>query len=193
MDGKDAIINKIISDAELKAEETVNSAEKYAEEVLKSAEEWAKNYTAVREDALKKDVDEIIARRKIVAELDVKKIVLNAKRETLDKIYAKAEELVAKSDKSAYLKLVIKAMEENAEDGDEVILSSDGVLTEKDITDSAVAKERKLTVKKTVGKFKGGVYLVGKTCDKDLTFHGMMQAVKERTLSETAKKVFGEQ
>ena len=192
MDGKEAIIKKIISDAEQKAAEITAAADKYAEEVTSGAEEWAKNFTSARETALKKEAEEIVERRKIVAELDVKKIALKAKRETLDKIYAETEKRLCAVDKKTYLAFVLKMIAANAEEGDEIVLSSDGVLTESDVLNSAVAKEKKLTVKKTLGDFKGGVYLVGKTSDKDLTFHELTERKKEETLSETANKVFGE-
>ena len=192
MDGKEAIINKIISDAEARSTEMIAAAEKYADEVKASAEEWAKDFSSAREIALKKEAEEIVERRKIVAALDVKKIILNAKRETLDKIYSEAEKKICAADKKTYLGFVLKEIAENAEIGDEVILSSDGVLTEKDIADSEIAKEKKIKVKKVLGDFIGGVYLVGKTSDKDLTFHEAVEREKERSLSIVADKVFSD-
>ena len=42
MDGKDAIIDKIVKDAESKAEELILGAKEFAEEKKKAAEFWAK-------------------------------------------------------------------------------------------------------------------------------------------------------
>ena len=46
MDGKDAIIDKIVKDAESKAEELILGAKEFAEEKKKAAEFWAKEYVA---------------------------------------------------------------------------------------------------------------------------------------------------
>ena len=54
MEGKEAIIAKIISDAEKRAEDNVHVAEEYAVSVKEQAEEWAKNYSDEQEKSLKK-------------------------------------------------------------------------------------------------------------------------------------------
>ena len=53
MEGKEAIIAKIIADAEKKAQEIVHAADEYAVSVKEQAEEWAKNYSAEQEKGLK--------------------------------------------------------------------------------------------------------------------------------------------
>ena len=191
MEGKEAIIAKIISDAEKKASEVIHDAEVYAVSVKEQAEDWAKNYSAEQEKVLKTDAKDIIERRKIVAELDVRKVVLQTKQQILDKIYARAEEKLCKVDKKTYLKLVLNKIEEFADEYDQVILSKDGVLSEKDLESSAVFTAKKLSVAKVQGGFIGGVMLVGKTSDKNLTFHEIISAEKEKTAHVLAKKLFG--
>lgn len=191
MEGKDAIIAKILSDAEKKAGDLIHDAEVYAVSVKEQAEEWAKNYSDEQEKILKTDARDVVERRKIVAELDVRKAVLLTKQQILDKIYARAEEKLCQVDKKTYLKIVLKKIEEFADEGDEVVLSCDGVLKDKDLTESAVFKAKKLSVAKIQGKFKGGVMLLGKTSDKDLTFHEIVSAEKEKTAHVLAKKLFG--
>ena len=65
------------------------------------------------------------------------------------------------------------------------------MLNEKDLEGSAVFKSKKLSIAKIQGKFIGGVMLIGKTSDKDLTFHEIISAEKEKTAHELAKKLFG--
>ncbi len=191
MEGKDAIIAKIISDAEKKAAENVYIAEEYAATVKEQAKTWAEEYSAAQEKALKTETEEIIARRKIVAGLDVRKNTLKTKQDILDEIYNRAEQKLCELNKKQYLSLILAKIDEYADDGDEVLLSCDGVVSEKDITESEVAKSKKLTVSKKQGKFKGGVMLVGKICDKNLTFHEIILAEKENNSSLLAKKLFG--
>ncbi|MBO4251400.1 MAG: hypothetical protein J5911_01925 [Clostridia bacterium] len=191
MEGKEAIIAKIIADAENKAQEIVHAAETYAVSVKEQADAWAKNYSAEQENALKNEIAEMVARRKIVAELDVKKVVLKAKQDAIDEVYARAERKLCKADKKTYLSIVLQKIEEFADDGDEVVLSQDGVLSEKDISESEVFKNKKLSVSKTIGKFVGGVMLVGKVSDKNLTFNEIIRAEKEKNAPIIAKKLFG--
>lgn len=191
MDGREAIIAKIISDAEKKAKEAVRVSEVYAADVKEQAEEWAKEYSKEREIGLLKETEEIIARRKIVADLDVKKIALKNKQDVIEKIYALAEKKLCALDKKRYLTFVLKKISENADEGDGVVLSCDGVITEKDIAESAVAQKLKLKVEKRRGDFIGGVMLIGKTCDKDLTFREIVRTEKTASSSAYAKKLFG--
>ena len=191
MEGKEAIIAKIIADAESKAQEIVHAAETYAVLVKEQAEEWAKNYSAEQEKALKSETAEIVERRKIVAELDVKKVLLKAKQDAIDEIYTLAEQKLCKADKKAYLAVVLQKIEEFADVGDEVVLSKDGVLSEKDISESDVFRRKKLSMSKTIGNFVGGVMLVGKVSDKNLTFNEIIRAEKEKNAPIIAKKLFG--
>ena len=102
--------------------------------------------------------------RKIVAELDVRKTLLKTKQDILDEIYACAERKLCKLGKKQYLALVLSKINEFADEGDEVMLSCDGVISEKDIAESEVCKRKKLSVSKKQGKFYGGVMLIGKIC-----------------------------
>lgn len=191
MEGKEAIIAKIISDAEKIAEENVRAGEEYALYVKKMAESWANDYSAAQEKVLKTETEDVVARKKIVAELDVRKALLKTKQDILDEIFLRAEQKLCKLDKKPYLSLVLSKIEECADEGDEVVLSCDGVISEKDIADSQVAKSKKLSVAKKQGKFYGGVMLVGKICDKNLTFHEIVLAEKEKSAPLIAKKLFG--
>ncbi len=191
MDGKEAIIAKIIDSAEKKAQENAHAAEQYAVSVKEQATAWANAYSNAQEKVLQKDVADIVARRKIVAGLDVRKVLLKAKQDVIEDIFSRAEQKLCKTDKKTYLKLVLNKIAEFADEGDQVVLSCDGVISEKDISDSAVFKEKKLTVCKKQGKFCGGVMLIGKTCDKNLTFREIVSAEKDKAAPTIAKEIFG--
>ena len=191
MEGKEAIIAKILSDANKKAEEVLSAADAYAVKVKEEADEWAKNYLAEQQSLLKEDCAEVVKRRNIGAELDVKKNILSAKQQVVDEVYALATEKLCALSKKDYLALVEKLLIRFADKGDSVVLSRDGVLTEKDVTALAVFGERELKTAKITGDFKGGVKLVGKTSDKDLSFSAVVAAEKQTTVRETAEKLFG--
>ena len=191
MDGKEAIIKRIKTDAEKKAREIIDSAEKNAEERKADAENWAKDYIASQEKILKRDAEEVLSRRLTVADLDVRKIILNAKQQVIAGVLNAVFESLCSLNKGDYLKLVAKLIEENAEIGDEVVLSSDGVLTADNIKSLKIYAEKKLSVSKAAGDFKGGVYLIGKTCDKSLTFYSLINEDREALITKAAEMLFG--
>ena len=83
MNGKDAIIKKISDDASDKCAETEKNAKARVEVLINEAEEWADEYTAAQEEILRKNASDIIKRRLTVSELEVKKILLNAKQSVI--------------------------------------------------------------------------------------------------------------
>lgn len=191
MDGKEAIIKRIKTDAEKKAREIIDSAEKTADERKADAENWAKDYLATQEKVLKRDVDDVMSRRITVADLDVRKIILDAKQQVIKGVLDAVYEKLCALDKADYLKLVERLIEENAETGDEIVLSCDKVLTADDVKNLKVYAEKKLSVSKSFGDFKGGVYLIGKTCDKSLTFKSLIDEDRETLITKVANLLFG--
>ena len=190
MEGKEAIINKILDDAKQSAEEILQKAQNNADVKTQSANEWANEYTKVQRAILEKDLVEIIERRKTVANLDVRKLLLSAKQEVLSDVFGQALDRLRKLDKNDYLKLIIELVKENADQNDCLILSKDGVLCKKDIENHQVIKDYNITVSEEFGDFVGGVMLIGEVCDKDLTFEAVIDSKKEELSSEVAKRLF---
>lgn len=190
MDGSKAIIEKILSEAREKVKEINAEAKTSCADRIADAEIWSEKYTAAQTEILKKDEESIISGKKLNAELDVKKAVLKAKREAVEKALSLAYEKLLSLDKKAYLALVKKMIDENADDGDTIILSSDGVLSVNDLNVKDFgAKE--LTVSATKGDFKGGVMLIGKKSDKDLSFESVIAAKREELTAVAVKILFG--
>lgn len=192
MDGKDAIIKRIISDAEKRAKLIIDGANTDADERLKETEEWAKQYRETREKELEKNARLTLSRKLTVAGLDVRKIILKAKRECVSAVYENVYYKLCSLPKKDYLGLVEKMLTAYAEEGDEVVLSCDEKITEKDLMELAVYKDKKLSVRNEKGKFVGGVMLVGKTCDKDLSFKSFVKENEEKYLTEIYGKLFEE-
>lgn len=187
----DAIIKRIISDAEKKARGLVDNAENTAAERKLEAESWAKEYAETQEKVLSRDVTEVVRRRLTVADLDVRKIILSAKQQVIGDVLGEVYDGLCSLKKADYLKLVEKCVEESADDGDEIVLSGDGVLSADDLKKLNVFSAKKLNVSKETGDFKGGVYLVGKVCDKDLTFKAIIENAKDEYVAEISERLFG--
>lgn len=190
MDSKEAIIGTIMSEAEEKAAKITQKGNEDADKLISDAKAFAEELNNKLKSEYASDEAETLRRRKTVAALDAKKLVLKAKQEVLSEVFLRAYDKLCALQKSDYLALVDKLLVLSAEDGDEVVLSHDGVITDGDIKTLGVYKERNLTVSPEKGDFKGGVKLIGKICDKDLSFRQVLDEKKDSLSAKIAEELF---
>jgi V/A-type H+-transporting ATPase subunit E len=188
---KEAIIEKIISDGQKKADAILLEAREKADEILADAASECKTYYDQSVYEMNKQVDDILARGKTVAELDAKKLQLGAKAQILETVFSSALDKLLALDKKA-LKGLLVGMLANAEDGDVVIISANekDVLTEKDVKDFAAKKGIKLSLAKEFGDFKGGLMLRGNGIDKNFTFEVEIAMIRDEIEMNIAKELF---
>ncbi len=188
---KEAIIEKIISDGQKKADAILKEAQERADEILADAAAECKTYydNSVYETGVL--VDDILSRGKTVAELDAKKLQLGAKAQVLNEVFVGALEKLRTLDKKAYKGLLL-GMLKNAEDGDEVIISAreKDILTEKDVKEYATKRGIKLTLCKELGDFDGGLMLRGNGIDKNFTFEVEIALLRDEIEMNIAKELF---
>lgn len=190
--GKDAIIRKIKEDAIIKVNSTLEEGAARAKTTIDNAVRDADVYKRDNMAESYVERDEIIKRKTTVASLEVKKLVLQAKKQVVDKAFDEAAKLI-KSDEKAY-KNLIKRMLSFVEDGDEIVLSE---FDEKLVSDEFVEKTvnklgKKATISEKRGSFKGGIKLVGKNTDKNLTLEAELAEFRREEESVVAQILFGE-
>ena len=190
MDSKEAIIGTIMSEAEEKAAKITQKGNEDADKLISDAKAFAEELNNKLKSEYASDEAETLRRRKTVAALDAKKLVLKAKQEVLSEVFLRAYDKLCALQKSDYLALVDKLLVLSTEDRDEVVLSDDGVITDGDIKTLGVYKERNLTVSPEKGDFKGGVKLIGKICDKDLSFRQVLYEKKDSLSAKIAEELF---
>ena len=189
---KEAIVEKIISDAHLKADSIVAEANAKADEIISAAAEECKEYMYSFKSETDKMIFDVDARTKTVAELDARKLTLAAKTKVLDVVYERTLENLRNLDKEAYSALVF-GMLENAKDGDVVTISKreKDIVTKESLAEFAKKKGIKLTLAEQLGDFDGGIVLGGNGVDKNFTFEVEVALLKEQTEAKTAKEIFG--
>ena len=192
MNNKDAIIQKIMDDANKVAEGNIKEANDTASKIFARTQKEIDKLEAANEgktDALYQDA---LSRSAVVANLDCKKLMLNAKKEIVGKVFDEALDTFM-AEKKDYLALVEKMISSCCEDGDEVVICErDGkVITKKFIADIAKKTGKKLTLSGEFGDFKGGVLLIGKNYDKNLTLDLELQSVRENIESKIVEILFG--
>lgn len=192
MDGQQKIIDKILSDATHDAGEMLSEAVKKAEALVaaKQAEADAEYDLSVEE--ARKAGEEVVRRRLTVADLEVKKLLLSAKKQAVDEAFEESLKKLLALPKEEYAALVGSMIASAADDGDVVVISENdkNVLT-KAFFDKISAKiGKKLTLSDTFGSFRGGVMLLGKGVDKNLTFESELALLRDEVEPEVAKIMF---
>ena len=190
MNGKENIINKILSDADTKCQKILEQAKEQERVILQAAE------ASVAQD--KKELDARIAtitaeriRNSVAtAELEGKKYRLNAKQQLISKCYDVAyEELLKQSDKER-LALIGTLLDKYAEKGETVyVAEKDGKLVTQKYLDGF---ERGLKLGKKYIAADGGVVLEGAGYEKDLTLSRVIRYAREQTEGRVAAALLGE-
>ena len=192
MTGKEAIIEKIKSDARQKANSTLEEGAKKAQVAIAIARSDAKIYKDKHMEESYVERDEIINRKITVANLEVKKILLQAKKEIIDKAFNEAVVSI-KSEEKSYLAL-IKRMLAYCENDDTVIIaeSDKNIISKNFIVKTANEYGKRVNVSETYGKFKGGIILSGKNSDKNLTLDVELSELRDEYEPHIAEILFGE-
>lgn len=192
MDGQQKIIDKILSDATHDAGEMLSEALKKAEALVAAKQSEADAEYDLSVEEARKAGEEVVRRRLTVADLEVKKLLLSAKKQAVDEAFEESLKKLFALPKEEYTALVESMIASAADDGDVVVISENdkNVLT-KAFFDKISAKiGKKLTLSDTFGNFKGGVMLLGKGVDKNLTFESELALLRDEVEPEVAKIMF---
>ena len=190
MNGKENIINKILSDADIRCQEILSQANAQLQATLKKCDEQIDADKQALNERVEAQGKEKLKNRLATAELDARKYKLNAKQrliaECYDKAYNKLKNLSDK-EKTAFLSSLISKYAEN---GETVFISESdkGVITQKFLD----GFNKGLTLGKKYHKADGGIILEGKGYEKDLTIGMVISYLREQTESQVAAVLFGE-
>lgn len=189
---KEAIVDKILCDAQNKANSFVEDARVKADGIIAESAEQCKAYLFSSKVETDRMCDDIESRSNTVAELDAKKLILGAKIKIIDAIFARALEKMRTLDDERYKELLL-GMLNIAEDGDVITLSAreKELLTKDDVDKFAKSRGIKLTLAENVGDFEGGMVFSGKGVDKNLTFDTEIAIIRDEMETSIAKEVFG--
>ena len=189
---KEAIIDKILSDANLKGDAIIGEANEKANEIISLAANQCKDYLYKSKTEIDRLTLEIDERSRSVAELDARKLLLAAKAQVLDSVNAKTLEKLRNLDKEQYSALIF-SMLENAKDGDVVTVSEreKDIVTKESLADFAKKKGISLTLADKFGDFDGGVIISENGVDNNFTLEVEVALLREQTETKIAKEIFG--
>lgn len=186
-----AIVEKIISDAEAEAQAIIADAEKKAEETVEKANLRAERRIQGEKQAADKKAESILDGKAATARLDCAKILLAEKRAVIDEVYARALAQLQQLGKADALHLFERLLNSFAEDGDEIIFA-DNFKYAQDVAKLSVVKDKKLRISAKKAGIDGGCILIGKNSDKDLSFSALLAVDREEMQAEIAATIFGD-
>ncbi|MDE7454612.1 MAG: hypothetical protein K2M64_02155, partial [Clostridia bacterium] len=123
MNGKENIINKILTDADAKCNDIIAQAEKQAEQIKAQAESQAQEDKQALNARIQAQTAERIRNRVATAELDARKYSLKRKQQLIADCYNTAQKQLASLSPSDKQKFVAKLLKNYAENGETVIVA----------------------------------------------------------------------
>ncbi len=192
MNNKEAIIQKIIDDAEAVAAANIGEANDTASQILGRAQRQVDKFIETNAQKADEKYADALKRSQVVSNLDVKKLVQGAKKKVIDKVFEESLEAI-KADKKRYLALLEGMILSCCEDGDEVVpaMGEDKLITKKFVSDLSKKSGKSLKKSESEGDFKGGVMLSGKNYDKNLTLELELSLIREKLESKIDAILFG--
>ena len=178
---------RILSDAKGEAEALLTAAQNKATAIEAEA-------TAEAADSRQREEREVEERIRALEEgsaatvrLEAKKCNLKERRRVIDTIYERAlASLLSLSEKES-MELLKALLKEYAQSGDTVALSEDypyPAAAAKVITSAGY------TLSSARANIKGGFYLYGKKCDRDISYEALLKEDRERNQAGLAAKIF---
>ncbi len=188
---KEAILERIISDAKTAAAATVAEAEGRAAEIIAEAEARAERDRQGTSTIIAERSKAIADGKAATARLDAAKVMLAAKRGVIDEVYARAlEKLKALPQKEA-VRLAEGLLLSYAEDGDELVFATNFAYKAQ-VLKLAVVAEKNLKNSGKTADIDGGFILIGKNSDKDLSYGALLALDREERQGEVAAKLFSD-
>lgn len=189
MNGKENIINKILSDADQKCQQIVAVAESQAQQIAESCEQSIARDKADIDARIMTISSERARNRNATAELDAKKYKLNAKQQLITRCYNIAHEQLSRLSGKERLSFIGTLIEKFAETGETVyITQADSQLVTQLYLDGF---DKKLTLGNSYIRADGGIVLEGEGYEKDLTLISVINYLRDQTEGKVAEHLLG--
>lgn len=185
------IINRIIGDAEKKAQSFIDSQQEKADEITIEADKKIEAYRNKGEDKASNTAKSMNDVADVIVELEISKIELHKKRELIDKIFELALEKILKLPKAEYKKIILKNLDD-LRDGDVIILSEKekGILLKKDIDEIAKKKGIKVSLSSECNNNIAGIIIDRKSTVLNFNIETELENLKKEMESEILKGLY---
>ena len=185
------VVERIVSDANAEAEKIISDSKLKAARIRQKSAEENKRKQAETKAEVRNKISFLTEKKQAAARLECVKIALSAKRKVIDQIYAMALERLNSLDKEQTLALAERLLESYAEQGDVVCLA-ENFAYESELKLLPIVQEKGLSVSPDRLAIDGGMILVGKVSDKDLSYGAILSADRAQFESALAAEIFND-
>lgn len=180
---------RILADAEKESSAIIKEANEKAEKLLADASLRAQTLREETEREVSEKCKNIKEKREADARLEGAKILLGEKRKVVNAVYDEALGRLLELSEEDTLHLAERLLISYAECGDEVVFA-ENFRWKEGVKLLPIVKTLGLTFAKEMEKLSGGMFLRGKSSDKDLTYEALLTADREEYQADLARDIF---
>ncbi|MGN0838730.1 MAG: V-type ATP synthase subunit E [Pyramidobacter sp.] len=186
------IRKKIEQDAADEAAKLLDDARKQAEALNKDADAQIAQNKKYYDDLFETEAPEVRRRAEIIANLDVKKIKLGAKRELIEQSFRQAFERLCKLSDDKYLAFMEKLLDQAVSSGDEELLVSgkEKRMNKSWLDKYNAAKGRKLTLSAEKADIEAGFILRRGRISVNCSLDTLVRWLEDDLESDVVKRLF---
>ncbi len=186
------IKTKIEADARNEAEGILGQFRAQADEILVTAKRESEMLDKKLQERINHEEGEVRKRKTIVADLEVRKLMLGAKRELVDLVYEKAMAILSSLPRDRYAGFMTALLGSSEVSGDEEVFLCKGekVLDQKWLDEVNAQRQYNLTLSQDRVQGSGGFVLRKGRIDINCTWKVLLGRVKEDLEAEVVDRLF---
>ncbi len=189
MEESNALLDAIWQETCAAVDAVKQEADAYVEARHEEASETARHYRAEQTKVTDAMCEEVLAKKRVQADMDSRNRLLAEKRALLDGVYRTLQEKLSALSKKDYAILVQRLLENYAEEGDVVRLAATAPVYAAEAGQWDVVKAKRLCVVTDDG-IDSGLLIEGKAFDKDLRWPALCAMLKESGEMALSQRLF---
>lgn len=182
--GLDTIVNDILEKARAESETILSEAKAKAERIIAEAEEKSSKYREEQEDAVRREVERLRQQEISAAKLEVKRAILNARKDLLDEVYRRAVERLQNLPVDKQSRMLEAILEKHASPGDRIYSNERDKLLITSISNHEYAGTIDCIGGVVIESSDGNTRL-------DYTYDTLLRDVNEASLKQISEILFG--
>ena len=183
----ETLTERIISDAKGEAEALISAAREKAAAIEAAAEQEAKENREHEESEVAEKIRAMEDGSAASVRLEKKKFNLKERRRVIDTIYERALQTLMSMSEKESMEFLAVLLKEFAQSGDTIALAADYPYP---ISAEKVIEKAGCKLSSTRAKIRGGFYVLGKKCDRDISYEALLKEDREQNQAELAAKIF---
>lgn len=187
------ITSKIVSDAESTAQVTLDEAKAECDAILARADSEAEKVLKEAQERGQSEKEKLISRRKAVADIDGRKIILEEKQKLIAECFDEAIERISSMKKEEYVTFLVGLVKKTGETEGQLILNERDAASVGTELVNVLSKEladSKITLSKETKNIKGGFLLKKGSIYINGTVEALVEEAKEDLVGEVAAQLF---